>query len=207
MVEFLSNYSLMGVVSLIMSHSKDTWRENGVHYFTTRNETKCSIVEQFNRTLTSKMWKYFTHKNTQNYLTVLPKLIKSYNNSLHSSIKMKPKDVMLYNQHIVLDVLYGNNNKTIQISSKFKVGDDVRISKMKHVFAKGYESNWSYEIFTIIKVISRKPPVYKIKDYEGKEIEGIFYAEELQKVRKSKDSYWQIDKVLKTRKNGKMNIL
>ena len=150
------------------------------------------------------MWKYFTHKNTQNYLSVLPKLVKSYNNSVHSSTKMKPKDVTVYNQHIALKALYGGNNKTSQSLTKFKVGDDVRITKMKHVFAKGYESNWSYEIFTIIKVISRKPPVYKIKDYEGKEIEGVFYSKELQKVRKSKDSYWQIEKVLKTRvKNGK----
>ena len=83
---------------------------------------------------------------------------------------------------------------------KFKVGDDVRISKMKHVFAKGYESNWSNEIFTIIKVISRDPPVYKIKDYEGKEIDGVFYSEELQKVTKSKVSYWQIEKSVKVTK-------
>ena len=83
---------------------------------------------------------------------------------------------------------------------KFKVGDDVRISKMKHVFSRGYESNWSFEIFTIIKVISREPPVYKIKDNEGKEVDGVFYSEELQKVRKSKESYWQIEKVLKTKR-------
>ena len=42
------------------------------------------------------------------------------------------------------------------------------------------------EIFTIMKVISREPPVYKIKDYEGKEINGIFYSEEFQRVRKVK---------------------
>ena len=179
-------------------------KEKGIHYFTTRNETKCSIVERFNRTLKSKMWKYFTHKNTQNYLDVLPKLISSYNKSVHSSIKMQPKDVTIHNQHIAVKNLYGEHNETSHLTSKLKVGDDVRISKMKHVFAKGYRSNWSYEIFTIIKAIPRNPPVYKIKDYEGKEIEGIFYSEELQKVRKSKDSYWQIEKVLKTRKkNGK----
>ena len=184
---------------------KKYMKEKGIQYFTTRNKTKCNIVECFNRTFKSKLWKYFTHKNAQNYLTVLPKLLKGYNNSFHSSIKMKPKDVTVYIQHIALKALYADNNKTSQSVIKFKVGDDVRISKMKHVFAKGYESNWSYEIFTIIKVIQRNPPVYKIKDYEGKEIDGVFYAEEIQKVRKSKDSYWQIEKVLKTRrKNGKM---
>ena len=174
-------------------------KEKGVHYFTTRNETKCSIVEWFNRTLKTKMWKYFTHKNTHNYLAVLPKLVKSCNNSIHSSIKMKPKDVMVYNQHIALQALYGDSTRPAHNVRKLKVGDDVRISKMKHVFAKGYQSNWSYEIFTIIKVIPRNPPVYKIKDYEGGEIEGVFYSEELQKVQKSKSSYWQIEKILQTR--------
>ena len=56
------------------------------------------------------MWKYFTHKNTHLYLKVLPKLVNSYNSSVHSSIKMKPKDVNIDNQHIVLDTLYGKYN-------------------------------------------------------------------------------------------------
>ena len=74
---------------------------------------------------------------------------------------------------------------------------------MKHVFAKGYQGNCSYEIFTVVRVIPRNPSVFKIKDYSGKEIEGMFYSEELQKVKKSKDSYWQVEKILKTRcKNG-----
>ena len=71
-------------------------------------------------------------------------------------------------------------------------------AKLKHVFAKGYQGNWSYEIFTIVKVIPHNPPVFKIKDYGGKDIEGLFYSEQLQKINKSKDSYWQIEKGLKT---------
>ena len=55
-------------------------KEKGIHYFTTRNETKCSVVECSNRTLKSKMWKYFTHKKYPKLLLdVLPKLISSYN--------------------------------------------------------------------------------------------------------------------------------
>ena len=60
---------------------------------------------------------------------------------------------------------------------------------MKHTFSKSYQGNWSYKIFTVVKVILRNPPVFKIKDYDGKETEGLFYSEELQKVKKSKDSY------------------
>ena len=176
----------------------------GIHYFTTKNETKCSVVEWFNRTLKTKMWKYFTFKNNRVYLNVLPKLVLNYNTTVHSFIKMKPKNVDMYNQHIVLENLYGKTSHVTHISTnKLKTGDNVRISKMKHTFAKGYEGNWSYEIFTIIKVINRIPPVFKIKDFDGKEIEGVFYSKELQKVKKEDDSFWQIEKVLKTRKiNG-----
>ena len=85
------------------------------------------------------MWKYFTHKNSHKYLIVLPKLVKSYNNTVHSSIKMKPKDINIYNQHIDLNRLYGDHKEITSNSIiKFKIGDDVRISKLKHVFAKGY---------------------------------------------------------------------
>ena len=58
---------------------------------------------------------------------------------------------------------------------------------MKHTFSKSYQGNWSCEIFTVVKVIPRNLPVFKIKDYDGKEMEGLFYLEELQKVKKSKD--------------------
>ena len=132
---------------------------------------------------------------------VLSKLVPSYNSSVHSSIKMKLKNVDIYNQHVALENLYGRTSHVTHFpTDDLKVGDNVRISKMKHTFAKGYEGNWSYEIFTIIKVIDRIPPVFKIKDFDGKEIEGVFYSQELQKVKKEDNSFWQIVKVLKNKK-------
>ena len=145
----------------------------------------------------------FHIKNSHVYLNVLPKLVSSYNNTVHSSIKMKPKNVDIYNQHVVFENLYQKTSHATPVgTTKLKMGDNVRISKMKHKFAKGYEGNWSYEIFTIIKVINRNPPVFIIKDFEGKEIEGVFYSKELQKVKKEDDSFWQIEKVLKTRETN-----
>ena len=175
---------------------KQYMNKKSIHYFTTKNETKCSVVERFNRTLKSKMWKYFTFKNSHVYLNVLPKLVSSYNNTVHSSIKMKPKNVDIYNQHVVLENLYGKSLHAVPTAvTELKIGDNVRISKKKHTFAKGYEGNWSYEIFTIVKVINRIPLMFVIKDFDGKEIEGVFYSKELQKVKKEDDSFWQIEKV------------
>ena len=77
------------------------------------------------------------------------------------------------------------NNKRVYIDehnekdSRFKVGDRVRISKFKNIFAKGHTPNWSTEIFNINKV----PYTYNLKDLNGEEITGSFYDRELQKTK------------------------
>ena len=81
---------------------------------------------------------------------------------------------------------------------KLEIGDTVRIAKTKLQFEKGYESNWSEELFTISGRLPRTPPVYKVKDLLGEEIDGTFYLQELQRV-KPVDSY-PIDKICKKRK-------
>ena len=87
---------------------------------------------------------------------------------------------------------------------KFKLGDQVRISKSRRTFKKGYLLSWTQEIFTVTKIIPRVPPVYQLRDYADDEIEGVFYAEELQKVQKSDDIY-KIGKILAEKKeNGKV---
>ena len=65
---------------------------------------------------------------------------------------------------------------------KFKVGDMVRISKYKSAFTKGYEANFTEELFKVIKVICGYPNVYEIEDLEGELIIGKFYEEELSDV-------------------------
>ena len=62
----------------------------------------------------------------------------------------------------------------------FKVGDHIRISKYKNIFAKGYTPNWSEEVFVIKKVKNTVPWTYVINDLNGEEIIGTFYKKELQ---------------------------
>ena len=108
-----------------------------ITFFTTYNETKASIVERFNRTLKGKMWKYFTANNILKYIDVLQKLVRSYNHSRHRSIGMRPSDVNLKNESVVWERLYGDEaNKLFKY--KFSVGDQVRISKARRMFKKGY---------------------------------------------------------------------
>ncbi|XP_035205398.1 uncharacterized protein LOC118180402 [Stegodyphus dumicola] len=144
------------------------------------------------------MWKYFTQFNTRKYIDVLDDLMHSYNHSVHRSIKMKPVSVTKENEKLAWKNLYGRieNPK----SPRLKVGDIVRISKQKMKFEKGYEQNWSRELFSIYEVLEREIPVYKLKDLSNEIIKGSFYEQELQKVNDS--GYYLVENVLKKRKVG-----
>ena len=80
-----------------------------------------------------------------------------------------------------------DNNKRVYIDehnekdSRFKVGDRVRISRYKNIFAKGYTPNWSKEIFIADKLNDTVPYTYNIKDLKDEEIIGSFYDKKLQK--------------------------
>ena len=107
------------------------------------------------------------------YYDVLDDIINKYSNTKHSTIKMKPIDVK-NNKRVYTDE---HNEK----NSRFKVGDRVRISKFKNIFAKGYTPNWSREIFVVNKINDTVPYTYNIKDLNDEEIIGSFYDRELQK--------------------------
>ena len=128
--------------------------------------------------------------------------LDSYNRSKHRSIQKKPINVTQNNEREVWHTLYGKRGDEETIKYKFGVGDQVRISKMKRTFEKGYLPNFSKEIFTISQQIPRQPPVYKLKDYDQEELSGTFYNEELQKVIKEDDVY-EVEKILKKRGKGK----
>ena len=102
------------------------------------------------------------------YSDALDNIAQKYNNTYYSSIKMKPKD-------IENDSSAEYNEESNEQSLKFKVGDDVRISKYKDIFAKGYTSNWSEEIELLLKKIKNTVPwTYKMNDLNGEEIVGSF---------------------------------
>ena len=174
-------------------------KTKNVHFFVTNSETKAAVIERFNRTLKNKMYRYFTYKNTWKYIDVLPDLMKSYNNSYNRSIRMKPVQVTKKNEATIWDTLYGKTFSAPISRFAFKIGDKVRISKVKKTFEKGYTPNWSREIFTIAERLPRRPPVYRVKDYDDEVLQGVFYKQELQKVQKE-DELYQIETVIKKRK-------
>ena len=107
------------------------------------------------------------------------------------------------NEEEVFHALYHNVLDNVQpVKYKFKIGDHIRISKIKRKFEKGYLPNYSKEIFTVSKTVPRNLVVYKLKDYDGEELKGTFYDKELQKVIKHYDMC-EVEKILKKQGKGK----
>ena len=148
--------------------------DNDINMYSTYNEGKSVVIERSIRTLKNKLFKHMTATGKNVYYDVLNDAVNKYNNTKHSTIKIKPIDV-------------GDNNKRVHIDehnekdSRFKVGDRVRISRYKNIFAKGYTPNWSKEIFIVDKINDTVPYTYNLKDLNDEEIIGSFYDKELQK--------------------------
>ena len=169
-----------------------------VELYSTENEEKSSIAERWVRTIKEKMWKYFTDNNTYNYINALPDLVEDYNNTVHSSTKLTPIDASKKkNELTVWRNLYPDRYKKYNITPKFSVGDEVRITKKKKVFEKGYTTRWTEEIFTIKEIRDTNPITYKLTDLKGEEIEGTFYEPELQK---TEQQIYRIEKVIEKEK-------
>ena len=148
--------------------------DNDIIMYSTYNEGKSVVAERFIRTLKNKLYKHMTATGKNVYYDVLDDVVNKYNNTKHSIINIKPIDV-------------GDNNKRVYIDehnerdSRFKVGDRVKISKFKNIFAKGYTPNWSKELFIVDKINDKVPYTYNLKDLNDEEIIGSFYDRELQK--------------------------
>ena len=177
------------------AYFKKWLRNNDIVMYPTHNEGKSVVAERYIRTLKSKIYKYMTSISKNVYIDKLDDIVNEYNNTYHTTIKMKPVDVK--------DNIYINADKEINNEDpKFKVGDLVRISKYKNIFAKGYMPNWSEEVFVIKKVKNTVPWTYVINDLNGEEITGTFYEKELQKTNQEE---FRIEKVIR-RKGDKLML-
>ena len=175
-----------------------------VHHFSTKGDTKASVVERFNRTLKERLYRYFTAKNTLNFRQALPQVVSGYNSTRHGSIGMAPKQVTVGNSSDVWDTLYSVRLKRPQ-EVKLVVGDRVRLNKKLRPFKKSYLPGWTEEVFIVDRVKEGPTPTFKITEWDGTPVEGTFYTQELQKVTVSDDAVFRIEKVLR-RKGTKLLV-
>ena len=118
--------------------------------YSTYNEGKSDVAERFIRTLKNKIYKHMKAISKYVYFDVLDDVVDEYNNTYYKTIKMKPVDVGDDSFAECNGIAF--NEESNEKNPKFKVGDDVRISKSKNVFAKGYTPNWSEKIFAVKKI-------------------------------------------------------
>ena len=154
------------------------------------------LLLRFIRTLKNKTFKHMTAIQHNIYFDVLDDIFDKYNNTIHRTIKIKPIEVTndYYAEY--------NEDPSNKKNPKFKVADNVRISKYKNIFAKGYIPNWSEEVFIINKTKNAVPLTYSISRLNGEETSGSFYEKKLQKTNQKKI---RIEKRLK-RKGDKLYV-
>lgn len=184
-------------------------KNNDIAFNTTNNpDIKASICERSIRTLKGHIYKFLTYNDTFRFIDNLQDFVLAYNNTYHRTIKMSPSSV---NETNILQV-YKNTRRTQENDCKkkrrkrkpkFCVGDYVRITKEKNVFAKGYTKNYTEETFKIKTVIRRTPVVYRLIDLSGEEITGTFYEQELQRISFDESAPKVVYKIIKQRGTGK----
>lgn len=174
-------------------------KQNKINHYHTYSSMKASIIERFNRTLKSVMYKKFSLNGNYKWVSLLPMLVNYYNNSVHRTIKMKPKDVSVNDEARLLSI-YNKLEENVKVRRKIdlKLGDHVRLSKVKGLFEKNYIPNWSTELFQIKKIAKTKPTTYILNDLNGEQILGCFYREELQKTNEIND--YLIEKIIRQEK-------
>ena len=173
----------------------DFLKINNIDMYSTFNEGKSVIAERFIRTLKNKIYKHMTAISKNVYYDALDDIVNKYINTVHKTIKIKPIDV-------ANDSFAEYNEESNKKDPKFKIGDHVRISKYKNIFAKGYAPNWSEEVFIVNEINNTVPWTYVISDMNGEDITGSFYDKELQS---ANQQIFRIEKIIK-RKGNKLCV-
>lgn len=180
-------------------------KQIGVELFQTYSDKKAAVVERFNRTLKTRIWTYFSANSTKRYIDVLPQIVKSYNESTHRSIGMRPAEVRKEHEDLIWSRLYSAGPRRLP-PLKMAPMEMVRVSRVKGDFEKGYVPNWTEQHYRVDGTEGRQRRVYKLQNIKGEPIDGSYYQEELQPIRKNE---YRVEKILKRRRkpNGSKEAL
>ena len=153
-----------------------------IHYVSQSPDVKAANAERYIKTLKNRLWKHFTRKNSFRYINVLQKIVQAINSSYNTALGCRPIDVTKENEAEVKEKLYGPKKTPLSSKFTYNIGDNVRIAVQKTAFKRGYQPNFTKEIFTVMDRVPGLPtPVYRLKDQQGNEIDGKFYPKELVK--------------------------
>ncbi|MCP4054842.1 MAG: hypothetical protein GY739_17725, partial [Mesoflavibacter sp.] len=157
-------------------------KEQGIEDFNvTSPDVKACNVERYNKTLKTRLWKYFTKEGTFNYLKILPKLVASINSAVCRVTQFAPADVTVDNEAEVRANI-DKRRPPHPPKFRFNIGDKVRVTKEKTKLGKGYFPNFTKEVFVISERLNRKPATYRLTAQDGESITGVWFESELSSV-------------------------
>ena len=170
---------------LICKKFEDFLRGQNIHHFLSYSVRKCPIVERFNLTIQSLLYKIMAHNRSLKWVSFIDQAMRIYLNRKHSTIGMSPLEAeKASNSSIVRKNLlaFFHRRGGKKKKPKFAVNDTVRIWKKRLTFHRGYDENYSIEYFKIIKIKTNLPvPRYILQDSGGDQIVVSFFEDEIVK--------------------------
>ncbi|CAO4361643.1 unnamed protein product [Caenorhabditis nigoni] len=166
-----------------------------VHMNPKNTNVKACYAENAIMRIKNKLEKWFTASGSFAWTSVLDDIVEGLNSTYMDSIGTSPEKVTWKNAQKVWNRLYGSSHKR---NPKFKVEDTVRVLLENSPFAKGTRAKWSEEVFKVVKVIDYDIPVYILVDELDREVDGIWYEEEMI-LYNNTDNLKKIDRVIRKR--------
>ena len=151
--------------------------KNNIKLYSRNSSYGAVFAERFNRTIRDLLKKVVFERGDANWIDVLPVITKQYNNRIHSSTKLSPKDASLKkNEGFVYKNLLDKRKK---VKPKFQINDLVRVADLKKTFSKGDTTNWSYKLYKITEIINDTIPSYKIDNLSERYNESLLKKTDL----------------------------
>lgn len=196
-------------------HFKEVLRNHDIELYSTESDKKAAIAERCIKEIKKLIYRYLTTNQVNRYIDVLPKIFLTYNRTFHSSLKMAPADVKPENLKTVLNNLYGSlwDKDAVPLfksrpKAKFSVGDKVRVALDAGTFRKGYKGFWTTEIYIVETVKHHYPYVkYRLKDKDGDILKGLFYEQQLQRVKTGSERFTDVNILQRKKIKGKDFVL
>ena len=156
---------------------QDFLNKNNIKLYSRNSSFGAIFAERFNRTIRNLLKKVVFEKGDANWIDILPTITKQYNNRVHLSTKLSPKDASIKkNEGYVYKNLL---DKRKRIKPKYKIDDLVRTADLKKTFSKGDTTNWSYKLYKITEIVTDTIPSYKIDNLPERYNESLLKKTDL----------------------------
>ena len=156
---------------------QDFLNKNNIKLYSRNSSYGAVFAERFNRTIRDLLKKIVFEQGDAKWIDILPMITEQYNNRIHTSTKLSPKDASLKkNKGFVYKNLLDKRKK---VKPKYEIGDLIRTADLKKTFSKGDTTNWSYKLYKITEIINDTIPSYKIDNLTERYNESLLKKTEL----------------------------